>query len=271
MATMTTEEVQSVHMFFVVVSVTPMVFTGYFLVKTAIMFFSFDPDCTNAHLDWDLALGLFLFTLFLVGTLSLAWRVTALQSTCMALLLVTIAVILVASGNIIKGGTESNDSKTIEELLHSQQEYYCLETYPSWAQTFLLKDNDWHVFQKCIIDRKICENFDKEDLFQGGCCKPPIYCGFQLKNQTWLIPEAGLYSNDANCQMWSNEKGRLCYSCDTCKASYINDLSFKWYMRGGIIMSAVAVWIISFGCSYGIEMDNNRRRNRTIESAYVTA
>lgn len=159
MATMTTEEVQCFHTFSVVVSVMPIVFTGYFLVKTAIVFFSFDPDCTHAHLDWDLALGLFLFTLFLAGTLSLAWRVTALQSTCMALLLVTIALILVVSGNIIiTGGTESNDSKTIEE-------YYRLETYPSWAQKFVSKDNGWHVFQKCIIERKICENVDKKELF----------------------------------------------------------------------------------------------------------
>lgn len=147
---------QCVHIFFVTVSAIPMVLSGYFVLKNVLFLGGQKPDCTDPHSGWDLALGLFLFTLFLVGTLSLAWRVTALQMACMALLVLTMALIGGVSRNVLFGGNEPKDSKKIEE-------YYRLETYPSWAQKFLLKDDDWHAFQNCIIQRKVC---DKEGLFQ---------------------------------------------------------------------------------------------------------
>ncbi|KAG5541172.1 hypothetical protein RHGRI_021133 [Rhododendron griersonianum] len=271
---------QCVHIFFVTVSAIPMVLSGYFVLKNVLFLGGQKPDCTDPHSGWDLALGLFLFTLFLVGTLSLAWRVTALQMACMALLVLTMALIGGVSRNVLFGGNEPKDSKKIEE-------YYRLETYPSWAQKFLLKDDDWHAFQNCIIERKVC---DKEGLFQdpnrdawceasrgrpesaysgplqGGCCVPPIYCGFQQKNQTWVIPESGLYSDDANCVMWSSENGKLCYNCNTCKASYIHNFAFKWYMRGNDQMYAVLVWMFCFSLTYAIEKENSQRRNRTVQS-----
>ncbi|XP_058222516.1 protein TORNADO 2-like [Rhododendron vialii] len=249
---------QGVHIFFVTVSAIPMVLSGYFVLKN-VSFLGQKPDCTDPHSGWDLAFGFFLFTLFLLGTLSLAWRVTALQIACMALLVLTMALIGGVSRNVLFGGNEPKDSKKIEE-------YYRLETYPSWSQKFLLKDNDWRAFQNCIIERKVCDDVDKEGIFQGGCCVPPIYCGFQQKNQTWVIPESGLYSDDANCVMWSSENGKLCYNCDTCKASYIHNFAFKWYMRGDDQMYAVLVWIFCFGLTYAIEKENSQRRNRTVQS-----
>lgn len=82
-----------------------MVLSGYFVLKN-VLFLGQKPDCTDPHSGWDLAL---------IGVVPVySWRVTALQIACMALLVLTLALIGgVISWNVLFGGNEPKDSKKI--------------------------------------------------------------------------------------------------------------------------------------------------------------
>ncbi|KAH7846570.1 hypothetical protein Vadar_015645 [Vaccinium darrowii] len=71
---MATKE-QGIHIFFIIVSCIPIVLSFNALRKT-VRFFIDDPDCTHSHVHWDLVLGSFLFSLSLIGMLSIAGRPT---------------------------------------------------------------------------------------------------------------------------------------------------------------------------------------------------
>ncbi|PNY04965.1 senescence-associated protein [Trifolium pratense] len=51
-----------------------------------------------------------------------------------------------------------------------------------------------------------------------GCCKPPLQCGFTMKNATfWEVPKTGPLVNDTDCRTWKNRQDKLCYDCNSCK------------------------------------------------------
>ncbi|XP_058213892.1 tetraspanin-8-like [Rhododendron vialii] len=253
-ATMATKTSPSrcAFVFIVMASTVPILVMGYFLISTLLMLRRGDPKCENPRLDWDLWLDAFLLLLFLVGSIGVLFKMQAVQVTCIILLILTSILILVIGWGIDLGGTFAKDTKRIDDA-------YRLETYGPLAKKFLLKDRGWSTFRNCLIERKICDKLDKRDFVQGGCCMPPSYCGYEQKNQTWVIPQTGRYVNDVNCVRWDSDERKLCYDCETCQAVYIYTSYDNWTFRGlGPCLGAL-VLIACFFFSFPDEFGGNNR------------
>ncbi|KAI8547832.1 hypothetical protein RHMOL_Rhmol07G0226400 [Rhododendron molle] len=99
----------------------------------------------------------------------------------------------------------------------------------------------------------------------NGCCAPPQYCGFQDKNQSWVIPESGFYAEDINCVTWSSDKTKLCHQCETCQAVYVYVMTFNWHLRGIWLMFGICVWVMClvFTCAHQNKQLRQQQNNRT--------
>ncbi|KAH7846835.1 hypothetical protein Vadar_018684 [Vaccinium darrowii] len=243
-----------------IASTIPVIFSGYYLTDTIIHFVRGKPAaCIQTHLERDLGFAIFAFVLSLMGSIATVWRAKPLQIACMTLLVVPTVLMFAVAIIIIIGLNNFDDGKTIGAD-------YRLDAYPQWARNFFVNNNDWGVFQRCIIREKICEKpYDKDSTIPGGCCSPPIYCGYQDVNKTWIVPNSGLYHQDINCQMWSNDKDVLCYHCDSCKAAYLNDhLAFEWVLKWGCMVFACIIWLGCFAYTFAMDdKKNNQRRQQT--------
>lgn len=88
-------------------------------------------------------------------------------------------------------------------------------------------------------------------LEQKGCCKPPAYCGYELKNgTTWTVPKSGLRSKDHDCVTWSNDPRIMCYDCDSCKAGFLARIKNNWRKLSAFFSCLIAFLVINFviGC-----------------------
>ncbi|KAF7139658.1 hypothetical protein RHSIM_Rhsim07G0187900 [Rhododendron simsii] len=126
-----------------IASAIPVLLSGYYLTHTVILFIRGSPDCTRPRSELDLGFAIFAFVLFLVGSIGVVWRLKPLQIICMVTLVITAVLILAVGMNILPG-----------------EAFYRLDKYPRWAKNFILNDNDWGVFQRCIIREKFCEKRD---------------------------------------------------------------------------------------------------------------
>ncbi|XP_058213895.1 tetraspanin-12-like [Rhododendron vialii] len=178
-----------------------------------------------------------------MGSIGVLLKMKAVQITCMALLIVTTLSLMVINVSIDIGGTFAEDTKRIQDV-------YRLETYSPWAHKFLLKDSGWNTYKNCLIERKICDKLGKRDFVQGGCCMPPPYCGYEEKNQTWVVPKTGQYADDVNCVRWDSDKRKLCYDCETCQAVYISTFNDSWALRalGPILRALILAACFYFTC-----------------------
>ncbi|XP_021911800.1 tetraspanin-12-like [Carica papaya] len=98
-------------------------------------------------------------------------------------------------------------------------------------QKGFFKDINWQRFKTCFVERGICNvttNVAVDPVHnpvQWGCCRPPLYCGYEQKNQTfWEIPEVNkaLGAKDTGeCSIWSNRLDIQCFDCDTCRAGFL--------------------------------------------------
>lgn len=125
-----------------IASAIPVFLSGYYLTHTVILFIRGYPDCTHPRSKLDLGFAIFAFLLFLVGSIGVVWRLKPLQIICMVTLVITVVLILAMN------------------ILPDDQERYRLDKYPRWAKNFILNDNDWGVFQRCIVREKFCEKRD---------------------------------------------------------------------------------------------------------------
>ncbi|KAH7848033.1 hypothetical protein Vadar_033061 [Vaccinium darrowii] len=252
------------HMLYTLVtigSLIPVFVSGYNLVDTIILFVRGDPDCTHPHLERDLGFAIFVFVLFLFGAIGVVARVKAMQVICMIVLVITVLLLLAVTMIITAGPRElfgpnrNDDGKKIDSVFR-------LEKYPRWARNFIVNDKDWGVFQACTVREKLCEKLDKDTIFQEGCCSPPVYCGFQDKNKTWVVPTFGLYYEDNNCLNWSHDK--LCYTCNTCKAAYIFNYVEEWTLRWACMYFAIFIWVGCLAFTFGMDYENNQRRQQSV-------
>jgi len=100
-------------------------------------------------------------------------------------------------------------------------------------------------------------------LFQAGCCKPPVYCGFTMKNATyWEVPKSGLAANNSDCATWNNRQEKLCYDCNACKGGVLANIRNQWrhltVFNGFVLVLVTAIY--AMGC-YAIR--NNRLDSRS--------
>ncbi|KAF7139416.1 hypothetical protein RHSIM_Rhsim07G0177800 [Rhododendron simsii] len=240
--------------FIIILSAIPIIFSGYFLINT-LVFLGGDPVCDHPRVEWDFRFGIFLLVLSVAGSIGTMCRSKGLLMACLTILGTFIAFILVVSRCIERGGTYAEDSKRIDSS-------YRLDNYAPWAVKFLLKDDGWTNFRNCLDERNICEKkLDDNNFYENGCCAPPQYCGFQDKNQSWVIPESGFYAKDVNCVTWSSEKTKLCHECETCQAVYVYVVTFNWHLRGIWLMFGIVVWVMCLGFTCEHEKKQRQQRN----------
>lgn len=95
-------------------------------------------------------------------------------------------------------------------------------------------------------------------FFQSGCCKPPAYCGFIMKNGTfWEEPKKGPAVNNSDCNTWNNREDKLCYDCNSCKGGVLANIRNQWrrltVFNACVLLVVTAIYAL--GC-YAIK--NNR-------------
>ncbi|KDP20056.1 hypothetical protein JCGZ_05825 [Jatropha curcas] len=135
--------------------------------------------------------------------------------------------------------------------------------YNSWLQNMVLNGKEWKNIRDCLIDHQVCNRLTNKNLIQkpsdfyikklssieSGCCKPPIYCGFEFKNATvWVKPKSkGAKEND--CSSWSNEKEKLCFNCNACKEGVIEKSRMTWKLFAILDFIDIALLLIMFALS----------------------
>ncbi|URE24780.1 Tetraspanin family [Musa troglodytarum] len=150
---------------------------------------------------------------------------------------------------------------------------YRLSDYSGWLQKRVENWETWRQIDGCLKDAQVCAGLEglaglQDSQFlaknlsplQSGCCKPPTFCGFQYKNATfWTVPTAGLKSTDADCKLWSNDQGKLCYDCGSCKAGVLATLKSKWKVVSifNIALLVLLIIVYSIGCC---ALRNNRAK-----------
>ena len=79
---------------------------------------------------------------------------------------------------------------------------------------------------------------------QSGCCKPSNDCNFTYVSPTTWNKTSGPYKNP-DCNTWDNDKEKLCYDCQACKAGFIDNLKTSWKVVAIVnIIFIVALMIV---------------------------
>ncbi|XAR65168.1 hypothetical protein NMG60_11009183 [Bertholletia excelsa] len=133
---------------------------------------------------------------------------------------------------------------------------FALERYSSWLQEYLVNRRYWGALKKCVVDHQVCTRHSSQDSsikhLQGGCCKPPPYCGFRPieNNLTWVWepPNSGPPSLERDCITWSNDHDKRCLDCGTCKAAYIENSLSNWYYKATTLFCVSLVLLVFSPC-----------------------
>ncbi|CAL0325749.1 unnamed protein product [Lupinus luteus] len=114
------------------------------------------------------------------------------------------------------------------------------------------------IFALFVTNRKVGQNVSGNGEYKSGCCKPPAYCGYTMKNATfWEVPKTGPPANNSDCAIWSNKQDKLCYDCNSCKGGVLANIRNQWkhltVFNACVLILVTAIYVL--GC-YAIR--NNR-------------
>ncbi|TKY45550.1 Tetraspanin-11 protein [Spatholobus suberectus] len=146
--------------------------------------------------------------------------------------------------------------------------------FSPWLQHYVTDDRNWDEAKSCFVQARVCRNlavdgnndslvFKRLSTTQFGCCKPPVQCGFTMKNATfWEVPKRDPAVNDSDCRTWNNRQEKLCYDCDSCKGGVLANIRNQWRHLTifNVCVLVLVTTIYVLGC-YAI-------RNNRLESSY---
>ncbi|CAN4096734.1 unnamed protein product [Withania somnifera] len=216
-----------------------------------------DNECIHS-LRWPVVfIGIAIMLVSLTGFIGAYWKKEGLLGVylvCMALLIVLLLVLLVLAF-VVTGPT---GAYMVPGRAYRE---YRLEGFSYWLRNHITGPDNWRNFRTCLADSSIClklnneyvtaEQFFAADLSptQSGCCKPPTICGYQyMKPTLWINPSNAIV--DADCSIWNNDPGQLCYKCDSCKAGLLGNLRKEWRKSNLILIVTlvILIWVYLIGC-----------------------
>ncbi|KAL4360593.1 hypothetical protein GQ457_04G036220 [Hibiscus cannabinus] len=148
----------------------------------------------------------------------------------------------------------------------------------NWLHNKVTNEQNWKKIKSCLIDSRVCSaekhtldvdaNVNVTKFFheyfpsmvnnslpelKAGCCRPPEVCGFKKVNDTnWEIPSKGPTANSKHddCKSWSNDAGKLCFDCYSCKGGVIDNLKKEWRILAllNVMLLLLLVLIYTIGC-----------------------
>ncbi|CAI9100552.1 OLC1v1037678C1 [Oldenlandia corymbosa var. corymbosa] len=230
----------------------PIIASGTWLASKA------DNECIH-WLRWPVVfLGIAILLVSLTGFIGAYWRKESLLGVylvCMAILIVLLLVFIVMAFVFTRpSGAYHVPGREYEE--------YRLDGFSSWLRDHITSSDNWVKIRACLADSGICPKLNQKyitvDQFyaghlspiESGCCKPPTLCGYQFVNPiTWINPATPVA--DADCNLWNNDPGQLCYYCDSCKAGLLGNLRREWRKANVILIVTVVVliWVYLIACS----------------------
>lgn len=111
---------------------------------------------------------------------------------------------------------------------------YGVGDFSPWLRHYVTDDRNWDEARSCLVKERLCHNLVGDALKQFsttqlGCCRPPVRCGFTMKNATfWEAPKASPKVNNSDCRTWNNRQDKLCYNCDSCKGAVLANIRSQW-------------------------------------------
>ncbi|WJX67545.1 hypothetical protein P8452_52002 [Trifolium repens] len=162
--------------------------------------------------------------IFVVSVLGITGSMFRINEALYAYLLATFFVILgfmlfTVFALFVTNGHQKVSDKGIGE--------YRVADFSLWLQQYVINDKNWNDIKSCLVGVGLCQrNFS---IAQVGCCKPPLQCGFTMKNATfWEVPKTGPLANDTDCGTWKNRQDKLCYDCNSCKGEVLANIRKQW-------------------------------------------
>ncbi|KAJ8441101.1 hypothetical protein Cgig2_006930 [Carnegiea gigantea] len=236
----------------------PFIIVGFIIKKTA------SSPCDPIMYKPLLAVGFTLLVISLLGLLGGCCRIQIflwLYAIALFILIVGLLASVIIGGVILKGNVKG------EDVFGGLKEYH-LEGFSAWLRKIIVGPKNWKEIKDCMIKNEVCSRmhsfrtmFDfmavkssNLSSIETGCCKPPAQCGFEFNSDTeWNVPDEGLASEDPDCKTWDNDKEKLCYSCESCKAGYLAIFVKGW--KKITILNAiitVVVFIVFIIAVYGL-------------------
>ncbi|KAK7411177.1 hypothetical protein VNO78_02609 [Psophocarpus tetragonolobus] len=240
----------------------PILVTGVWLSKQA------QTECEKWLETPLMVLGAFLLIVSFLGLVGAWCRVTWLMWLYLFVMFLLILLMLAFTAFVFvitnKGAGKALSNRGYKE--------YRLGDYSNWLQNRVNDSDNWNRIQSCLKDARLCSDFHtkfKNDnvqqfyaenfgALQTGCCMPPDNCKFVYQGPTvWNRPEGGNHTNP-DCNAWSNDPNVLCFSCESCKAGFLQNLKTEWKKVTiiNIIFLVFLIIVYSVGCC---AFRNNKR------------